>query len=258
MTREDTDPSQRSKDCHGRDKVVEDDQSVTGRDEIGETHEGSGKDECDPWDTSAGALCEDSRGVAIFGHSVQSSRGNVLVRVGSGKGKQQETARQSCRMREMSPLPSIDDRWQNVDTGRQNGNDKWRSRSSTGRTPPCGLREESRVGIDNHTNDQDAENVEKDDSVKCLADGGGDSLAWVFGFADRHTDELCAHVGEKSEHEGIDEGEEFTEIARLFPCLEGFTVFPVPEAQTFLSGDTSEIDNQTEEDQAGKCENLDE
>jgi hypothetical protein len=39
VTREDTDPRQGSKDGHSGHKVVENDQGVTGSDEVGETHE---------------------------------------------------------------------------------------------------------------------------------------------------------------------------------------------------------------------------
>lgn len=79
---EDRDPRQTAKDSDGRGKVVKDLQGIVRGDKVGETHETTGEGESDPWDTSLVANGEDPRGVAVLGHSVKGSRGDVLVRVG--------------------------------------------------------------------------------------------------------------------------------------------------------------------------------
>jgi hypothetical protein len=89
---EDRDPGQTSEDGNGRSEVVEDLESVTGSDEVGETHETSGKGECDVWDTSGSAPGENLGGVSVLGHSVEGSGSNVLVRVGGRDGENQDTA----------------------------------------------------------------------------------------------------------------------------------------------------------------------
>jgi hypothetical protein len=90
--RADRDPGQTSEDGNGRSEVVEDLESVTGSDEVGETHETSGKGECDVWDTSGSAPGENLGGVSVLGHSVEGSGSNVLVRVGGRDGENQDTA----------------------------------------------------------------------------------------------------------------------------------------------------------------------
>jgi hypothetical protein len=95
---EDRNPSQTSKDSDGRGKVVEDLESVTRSDEVGETHETSGKGECDVWDTSRGASGEDLGRVSVLGHSVEGSGSNVLVRVGGRDGEDQDTADYSAQV----------------------------------------------------------------------------------------------------------------------------------------------------------------
>lgn len=92
---ENRDPGQTSKDSDGRSKVVKDLESVTGSDEVGETHEASSEGESDVWDTSRSAPGEDLGGVSVLGHSVQSSGSNVLVRIGGRDGEDQDTASRS-------------------------------------------------------------------------------------------------------------------------------------------------------------------
>ena len=62
----------------------------------------------------------------------------------------------------------------------------------------------------------------------------------------------------EGEDEGIDEAEEFAQIAGGLPRSERLAVFPVPESEALLTRHTSEVDNQTKEDQARECEDLDE
>jgi len=62
----------------------------------------------------------------------------------------------------------------------------------------------------------------------------------------------------KGEDEGIDETEELAQIASRLPRSKRLAVLPVPESEALLARHTSEVDNQTKEDQARERENLDE
>ena len=62
----------------------------------------------------------------------------------------------------------------------------------------------------------------------------------------------------EGEDEGIDETEELAQIAGGLPRSERLAVLPVPESEALLARHTSEVDNQTKEDQAREREDLDE
>jgi hypothetical protein len=119
------------------------------------------------------------------------------------------------------------------------------------------LSETRRARVDNHTNDQCTENVEEEDTEESRLDGAGNSLARVLGFTDYDSDELGAHVGEQGENESVDETEELAEIACLLVGLESLAVTPVTETETFLTGNTSEVDNEAEEDETSEGNDLD-
>jgi hypothetical protein len=42
------------------------------------------------------------------------------------------------------------------------------------------MKQNIRAGVDNHTDDKNTEDVEEDDSVEGLSDGGGDGLSRVL------------------------------------------------------------------------------
>jgi hypothetical protein len=150
--------------------------------------------------------------VSVLGHTVQSSSGDVLVRVGGRDGKDQNTAEEiSVHQKLISDNDlRVDNGRKNPDTGRLDGNDERRSRSTTGSTPCGSLGEQSRVGVDNHTNDQNTDNVEEQDSVESLSDSGRNGLSGVLGFTDGYSDKLSSHVGKEGENESVDETEEST------------------------------------------------
>lgn len=79
-----------------------------------------------------------------------------------------------------------------------------------------------------------------------------------LGFTDGDTDELGTHVGKQSEDEGIDETAKLAEITGLLVGLESPAVGPVPESNSLLARNTSEVDNETEEDEAREGDDLDE
>jgi len=45
----------------------------------------------------------------------------------------------------------------------------------------------------------------------------------------------------------IDESKEFTQVTGLLPGQESLSILPVPESETLLSGDTTEVDDKTTE-----------
>ena len=101
---QDRDPSQGSKHGDGRDKVVEDLERIGGSDEVGETHEATGSGKGDVRDTSLGASSKDLRGVSVTSHTVEGSRSDVLVGVGSRESEDEDTR--------------VDHMGQSADTGR--------------------------------------------------------------------------------------------------------------------------------------------
>lgn len=74
----------------------------------------------------------------------------------------------------------VDDGREDLDTGRDDGDDEWRGRGTTTGTLLGGLGEQGRVGVNNHTDDECTEDVEEQDSVKGLSDGRWDGLSRVL------------------------------------------------------------------------------
>jgi hypothetical protein len=124
------------------------------------------------------------------------------------------------------------------------------------RYPSWRRRRERVVRVDNHADNECAEDVEEEDVVEGLADSRRDSLAGVLGLTDGDTDELGTHVGEEGEDKGVDKAEELAEAAGLLVGLEGLAVLPVAESEALLAGDTSEVDDETEENQTGEVTTL--
>jgi len=96
-----------------------------------------------------------------------------------------------------------------------------------------------------------------------------------LGLADGDSDELSAHVSackstppepgppqrhsrKESEDESVHETQELSQVARHLPSLERLAVFPVPEPESLLSRHAAEVDDQTEEDESGEGDDLDE
>lgn len=107
------------------------------------------------------------------------------------------------------------------------------------------------------SHNKDTTDVEEQDTVEGLLDGSRDSLPRVLGLTNGDTDKFGTHVGEKGEDESIDESTELAEVTSDFVSLESSAVHPVGETDTGLTGDTSEVDNETDEDEAGEGDDLD-
>jgi hypothetical protein len=154
----------------------------------------------------------------------------------------------------------VDDGWEDLDTGGLDGDDERRSGSTSSSAFGRSLGKKSGVGIDDHTNDENTDNVEEQDSVESLSDSRRNSLSRVLGFTDRNSNEFSTHVCEQSEDESIDESEESTEtdIVENLVWLEGTSVCPVSETDSLLAGNTSEIDDETKKNETGEGDDLDE
>ena len=101
---QDGDPSQSSEHGDSRDEVVEDFERICRSDEEGESHEAASSHEGDVRDTSLGASSKDLRGVSVTSHTVEGSRSDVLVGVGSRESEDEDTR--------------VDHMGQSADTGR--------------------------------------------------------------------------------------------------------------------------------------------
>lgn len=83
-------PSKSTKDCDRVDKVIEYRKRIAAGNKIRQTHEHGGKNESYPGDTSASTLGKNAGHTSVLGHTVECSRGNVLIRVGGGDGENQD------------------------------------------------------------------------------------------------------------------------------------------------------------------------
>lgn len=84
-------------------------------------------------------------------------------------------------------------------------------------------------------------------------------LAYL-GFTNSDSDKLGTHVGKESEDEGVDESKESTEtnVVHNLVWLESSSICPVPETDSLLAWDTSEVDDETEENETSEGDDLDE
>lgn len=105
-----------------------------------------------------------------------------------------------------------------------------------------------------------------------LLDSRRHGLSGVLGLSNGNSDKLSSHVSEQGQDESfkfgvaikmsvqnssgrqrarlgrrltVDETQELSEVARLLVRKESLAVLPVSETETFLSGNTTEIDDQT-------------
>ena len=126
--------------------------------------------------------------------------------------------------------------------------------------------EELVVVGDGHAEDQDAADVEEDDTAEGLVDGAGDVLARVGGFAESDADELGAEVGEggldhacpdtqEAAGRALDDDLVFT--GGSGELRKGAGVTPVSEAGADVVGTAAEGDDEAEEDEHDDDESLD-
>lgn len=210
---EDRDPGHETEDGGEVDKVTENLGRVVGNVHEGQETErgrhGKGVD----GNTMLVSLLEDSRSRTVGSKTVEGTASNVQIRVGGGEDEDADT--------------SVDDVREDLDTSDIGSDDEGRGRS-TG-LGLVGKGKLLRVVGDDHSDEEDGETVEEEDSVKGQLDGAGDGLAGVLGLSDCYTDELSSEVGKGSVNHAGPEAKESSSVASHDIRLEG-AVF-VSEAQ---------------------------
>jgi hypothetical protein len=115
---------------------------------------------------------------------------------------------------------SVEDRWQNLDTGKLNGDDE--RRVSRGRTIAA---VQLAVRRHNQSDEEEVDDVEDEDTQGDLFRGPRDLLLGVLGLSGGQTDQLGSSVGESSGDEHSTEAVEAVEEG-------GVGVFPIAVCQS--------------------------
>lgn len=253
---EDRDPGHETEDGGEVDKVTENLGRVVGNVHVGQETERSRHGKGVDGNTVLVSLLEDSRGRTVGSKTVEGTASNVQVRVGGGEDEDADT--------------SVDDVREDLDTGDIGSDDEWRGRSTglglggKGKLP--------RVVGDDHSDEEDGETVEEEDSVEGELDGAGHGLAGVLSLSDRYTDELSSKVGKCSVDHAGPETEESSSVASHDIRLEGAVsvseaqrqrgekniprVAPVSETLSVVVRTTAKSENQREEDDSNDDDDL--
>lgn len=169
---EDGDPGHETEDGGQVDKVAKDLGGGAGDVHEGEKAEQGGESKSVDGDTAPVSSLEDGGSLAVGSKTIEGSAGNVHVGVGGGEDEDEDTA--------------VDDVRDDLVTGDNGSDDEGR-----GRGTGLGLGGKGKLlGVvgDDHADEEDADAVEEEDSVKGELDGAGNGLARVLGFGDGNTD----------------------------------------------------------------------
>ena len=197
---EDGDPGQNTEDGGQVDKVLEHLAGVIRDVHEGQEGEDGADDERRPGYTAAISLLEDGGGGLVTGKSVEGTAGNVQIGVGGGENEDENT--------------SVDDVGEDLDTGELGGDDE-RGGVGTGTGLVVGEGELLGVVGYDHTDEEDTETVEEEDSVEGELDGLGDAASGVLRFACSNTDKLGTKVGKGGVDEHTPETEETSQRAAM-------------------------------------------
>ena len=190
--------------------------------EVYKETEGGAKDESRVGNTQAVDLLENDWSFSFNGKTVESTRADVQVGVGSAQDEDEDG--------------TIDNVVEDFDTDQSGSNDEGGG-SSPGLLGICD--KEGGVGSrDDETNDENTTNIEDQDTPKGSPDGDGDVFPGILSLADGDTNELGSHVGEESVDESRPETKEYSQTVPIGNLVvEVFTHgtigrFPVTEATT--------------------------
>lgn len=172
---EDGDPGQDAEDGGQVDEVLEDLTAVVADVHEGEEGEDGADDQRGPRHTAGVGLLEDGRGRTVRGETVERSAGDVEIRVGGGEDEDENAG--------------VDDVGENADTGELGSDDEGRRVGARTRLG-VGEGELGRVVRDDHADEEDAQAVEDEDTVKGELNGLGDAAARVLGLSGGDTNQL--------------------------------------------------------------------
>lgn len=237
------DPGKDTKDGDEVDEVGEDDLGGGRNVEVSEEAESGGETQSVDWDTTAISTGEDSWSVTLNSKTVESTGGNVEIGVGGGEDENQDTG--------------VENTWKGLDAGSLDGDDEWgsSSRSTLGSGGDGGL-EIWVVVWQDHSEEEDQDDVEEEDTVEGKANGLWNDLAWILSLTDGDTDQLNTEVGEDGSGQSSPESEEATSRSGGDVLLERSWVLPVAEALWILVWSTSACKDERNHDKSENDEDL--
>ena len=240
---EDRDPSKDTEDGDKVDEVGEDNLGG-GRDvEVSKEAESGGEAQGVDWDTTAIGTGEDSWSVAFNSETVEGTGSDVEIGVGSGEDEDQDTG--------------VKDTWKGVDAGVLDGDDEWGSSGgSTLGSGGNGGRKTWVVMWQDHSKEEDQDDVEEEDTVKGKANGLWNNLAWVLGLTDGDTDQFDTEVGEHGGGQSSPESQEATSWAGSNVLLERSWLLPVTETLWIAIWSTSACKDERDHDKSENDEDL--
>lgn len=173
----DGDPGEDTKNGGQVDKVLKHLAAVVGSVHESQEGEDGAQAQRRPRHTAGIGLLEDGRGRTVRGKAVEGTTGNVQIRVGGGEDKDKDAG--------------VDDVRKDADAGEVGGDDEGGgARAGTERALLVCEGEVGGVVGDNHTDKEDAEAVEEEDTVEGKLDSLGDAASRVLGLAGRDTNKL--------------------------------------------------------------------
>lgn len=209
----------------------------------GDTHVGEQRDggrDCDTpvWNAALGASEQELGCLLVLSQGEQVTGSGVEESVGGGGGGCQNDG--------------VDDGGKDGDTSTVDGNDP----GGVGGASTT-VKKVRSVGGDTDTNGEGAEDVEEEDTPEDTADGLGDVLSWVLGFTGSDGDHLDTSVGESGVDQSREETEEAASVAYANILLHGTRVLPVAESKAVMAWCTTEVDNESKNEQTDNGDDLD-
>jgi hypothetical protein len=162
--------------------------------------------------------------------TVESTAGNVEIGVGSGEDEDQDA--------------DVEDMGELLDASLVDSNDKGRCGSGALVAVLGAVRcDELRAVVgDAHSKEKDREDVEHNDTPESELDGARDVAAGVFSLTDGDTNKLSSEESEDCRDHGGPDGKEAATVTSCLESLERAGIFPVLEANSVVTRDTTSSD----------------
>lgn len=235
---EDGDPGEQTEDRDQVDEVAEDNLGGAGDVHEGEAAESGGEEESSDGDTALVGLGEELGSVSLDGLTVESTAGDVEIGVGSGEDEDQDA--------------HVEDVRELLDASFVDGDDEGR-RGGGALVSVLGVvcRDELRAVVGNtHSKKKNGEYVEYNDTPEGELDGARDVATRVLGLTNGDTDELSSEESKDCSDHGGPNGKEAASGACCLVLLECARRFPVFEANSIVTGDTTRGDTDHEDEQS--------
>lgn len=243
---EDRDPGEEAEDRHQVDEVAEDGARAAADAHEGQAAEAGGEGEGGHGHTLLVGLGEELGSEALHGLAVEGTGSDVQVGVGGGEDEDEDGR--------------VHDVVEVLDAGHFNGDDEGRGSGGAlvaGRTALGGGDEDLAVVGHAHSEEEDGEDVEDDDTPEGQLDGAGNVAARVLGFANSDTDQLGSQESEDGSDHGGPDGEETAPAAGGNVGVERARIVPVAETNGVLALDTAAGDADEENEEADDDDDFD-